>query len=246
MKCREPLGGVIHTYQKFDPVHFPSPTVPAPDLVGGAFEHMLVYGDMRELTEEELARAVRIDPGQIAGLGPSLDALIQMLLERKRKILATYRTDGVLKKAGRRFVDTAARLKPPKKMARRFAEAVSQEQLHDLERLWYVVSDQRDRFARGLVHLIDRLGDKYQVDELAARYTFTGRVDMTVEQGIQIKDELQRIDELLKQLEQARRTAQIVLIDLDELTEFAEPDQIENLSALQQQVQDLVRQLAEQ
>src|ERR1043166_4572380 len=86
------LGGIIHTYQKFDPVHFPSPTAPPPDLVSPAFEHLLFYGNTRRLTEEELARAVHIDPSQIAGLGPSLEALMAILRERKRKILATYET----------------------------------------------------------------------------------------------------------------------------------------------------------
>ena len=50
--------------------NFPSPTQPPPDLVSPGFEHMLVYGSMRELTDEELARAVQLDPSQIAGLGP--------------------------------------------------------------------------------------------------------------------------------------------------------------------------------
>ena len=61
-----PLGGVIHTYQKFNPVEFPSPTQPPPDMVSPAFEHMLMYGEMRELSEEELANAVRrrVLPGQ--------------------------------------------------------------------------------------------------------------------------------------------------------------------------------------
>src|SRR5262249_41332284 len=95
MSNRERLGGVIHTYQKFDPVNFPSPTAPPPDMVSPAFEHLLHYGNTRRLSPEELARAVRIDPSQIAGLGPSLDALREMLLERKRKILATYETDHV-------------------------------------------------------------------------------------------------------------------------------------------------------
>ena len=47
-----PLGGVIHTYQKYDPANVPSPSVPAPDLVSPAFEHMLEFGNMRELTDE--------------------------------------------------------------------------------------------------------------------------------------------------------------------------------------------------
>src|SRR5256885_2814184 len=92
---KDHLGGIIHTYQKYDPVEFPSPTAVPPDLVSPAMEHLLHYGSMRELTEEELARAVRIDPRQIANLGPSLDALMAMLQERKRKILEKYETDTV-------------------------------------------------------------------------------------------------------------------------------------------------------
>ena len=38
------LGGMIHTYQKYDPQSIPSPNQPPPDLVSPAFEHMLAYG----------------------------------------------------------------------------------------------------------------------------------------------------------------------------------------------------------
>ncbi len=100
---RPVLGGVIHTYQKYDPQRFPSPTQPPPDLVSPAFEQWLVYGSRRRLTEEELARAIRLDPSQIQGLGPSLDSLMALLLERKRKILATYETDSVLDQAAQHF-----------------------------------------------------------------------------------------------------------------------------------------------
>src|SRR6516164_6261851 len=92
MSKPENLGGIIHTYQKYDPVEFPSPTAPPPDLVSPAFEHLMYYGSMRRLTDEELARAVRIDPSQIRGLGPTLESLMAMLRERKRKILETYET----------------------------------------------------------------------------------------------------------------------------------------------------------
>src|SRR5262249_34391810 len=86
------LGGIIHTYQKYDPANFPTPTAEPPDMVPSAFEPLLYHGSTRHLTEEELARAIRIDPSQIQGLGPSLDALMEILRERKRKILATYET----------------------------------------------------------------------------------------------------------------------------------------------------------
>ena len=78
MSTRDHLGGIIHTYQKYDPVEFPSPTAPPPDLVSPAFDHLLYYGSMRRLTEEELARAIHLDPRQIRGLGPSLEALMEM------------------------------------------------------------------------------------------------------------------------------------------------------------------------
>src|SRR5262249_4050066 len=95
MSKPDDLGGIIHTYQKYDPVQFPIPPAPPPDLVAPAFEHLRYYGSMRRLSEEELARAVRIDPSQIRGLGPSLESLMALLRERKRKILETYETDQV-------------------------------------------------------------------------------------------------------------------------------------------------------
>jgi len=245
MKRSRPIGGVIHIYQKYDPKKFPSPTQPPPDMVTPAFEHMLMFGGMHQLTDEELARAVRIDPGQIAGLGPSLDALIAMLLERKRKILAKYETDTVQGTAGRDYRELAVSLNPPHRLRQRFERAVREEQIYDFERLWYSLDDERSPFARRLLHLMEKLGDKYQVDELAAKYEFTGRTPMTVPQAQEIKEELERIDELLKQLEQARETAQIAVIDMDALAEFTEPGDMERLEELQQMVEDYMREMAE-
>jgi uncharacterized protein with von Willebrand factor type A (vWA) domain len=239
------LGGIIHTYQKYDPAKFPSPSQEPPDLVSPAFEHLLAYGNLRELTEEELARAVRLDPSQIAGLGPSLEALLALLRERKRKILQTYETGRVQKEARRNYQDLARQMQPPKEQKQRFERAVAEEQLYDLERIWYRAGNEQSKFARQLVQLIDRLGDKYQVDELASKYEFTGRTSMTVPVALEIKEELETIDRLIKQLEEAAKTAQIGVIDLDELSRFAEPGDVENLSAFQQQVQDLLREMAE-
>src|SRR5262245_42570785 len=172
MPSQRPLGGIIHTYQKYDPVEFPSPTAEPPDLVSPAMEHMLFHGEMRELTEEELARAVRLDARQIANLGPSLDALMEMLRERKRRILEKYETDRVQGEAKRNYEDQSRSTRPPGKLAQRFQRAVRDEQLFDLEQLWYAAGDERSPFARSLLQLMERLGEKYQVDELAAKYEF--------------------------------------------------------------------------
>jgi uncharacterized protein with von Willebrand factor type A (vWA) domain len=246
MSSRDHLGGIIHTYQKYDPVEFPSPTAPPPDMVSPAFEHFLHYGSMRHLTEEELARAVHIDPRQIRGLGPSLEALMEMLRQRKRRILETYETSHAQKEAHDKFHQLAEKARPPSKLARQFQEAVREEQLHDLEQLWYRAGDERSDFARQLLQLTERLGDKYQVDELAAKYEFTGREEMSVPKALEVKRELEAIDKLLEQLEQAMKTAQIGIIDMEELAQFAEPGDIEQLGQLQQQIQEYLRQMAEQ
>jgi len=243
---RDALGGIVHTYQRYDPGKFPSPTAPPPDLVSSAMEHMLTYGSLRELTDEELARAIRLDPSQIAGLGPSLDQLKQLLEERKRKILETYETDRALREAGDTYRTAADRLTPPGELRDAYQRATKEEQLRELERLWYRAGGERSRFAARLMQVMERLSDKYQVDELAAKYVFTGRTPMNVEQALEIKDELETIDKLLKQLEEAAKTAQIAIIDVDELSQFVDPEQMESLNALQKQVEDLVRQLAEQ
>lgn len=245
MPARQPLGGIIHTYQKYDPQNFPSPTAPPPDVVSSAFDHLLAYGSLRELTEEELARAVHLDPSQIAGLGPSLDALREMLLERKRRILETYETKQVRDTAKRQYRAAGESLKPPKQLRSLYEKAFELEQLRELEQLWYRSGGERSAFAGQLLPLVERLGEKYQVDELAAKYEFTGRKPMSVPQALAIKEELEEIDRLLKQLEEAARTAQIGVIDLDKLAEYAEPGDMEQLAALQEQIDNYIRELAE-
>ncbi len=240
------LGGVIHTYQRYDPRNFPPPSQPPPDLVSPAFEHMLEFGDMSELTDAELARAVHLDIRQIAGLGPSLESLKKMLLERKRKILETWETKRVVATVKQTFETQAESMQPPKELAPSFQKAVKDEQIRELERLWYRAGGERSKFARQLLQLAERLGEKYQVDELAAKYEFIGRQPMSVEQAVAIKEELETIDKLLKQLEEAAKTAQIAIIDLNELSQFADEEQLEGLAQFQRQVEEMIRQMAEQ
>jgi uncharacterized protein with von Willebrand factor type A (vWA) domain len=112
--------------------------------------------------------------------------------------------------------------------------------------LWYVLHDDQSPFSRGLVQLIQRLGDKYQIEELGAKYTFTGRQSLKIEQALEIKKELETIDKLLEQLEEALKTAQIAIIDLEVLSEFAETADVERLQELQRTVEQYVREMAEQ
>lgn len=239
------LGGIVHTYQKYDPGKFPSPTQPPPDLVSHAFEHALMYGEYGELTEEELARAVRLTPDQLANLGPSIAHLRQILEERKRKILETYEADSVEKKARKVFNQAAQKSAPPKELRDSFRRAVQDRQIYILERIYYLLGDDTHAFAGQLVGLIEHLGNLYQIEELNSKYAFVGNQSMTIPQALEIKEELEKIDELLKQLEEASKTAQIGIIDMDSLGEFASTEDMGSLEALREQIENIVRELAE-
>ncbi|NBT14479.1 MAG: hypothetical protein EBS56_13010, partial [Planctomycetia bacterium] len=246
MPTRDSLGGIVHTYQRYDPARIPPPRPPAADLVSPAMEHLLEFGSIDELTEEQLAEAVVLDPEQIKGLGPSLDSLKRQLEERRRKILERYETGGLRKKARGVFRDAAQQAKPPAKAREAFQRAVREEQIRQLERLWYEEADDQSRFAADLVTLIDRLGDVYQVDELVTKWQFTGREKLTVAEALEVKEELETIEDLLKQLEEARKNARIALIDLEALGQFVESGELDELDRLKRQVQDMVEQLAAQ
>ncbi|MDX1925134.1 MAG: hypothetical protein SFV81_01370 [Pirellulaceae bacterium] len=245
MTRKQSIGGVVHTYQKYDPAHFPSPAQPPPDMISPAFEHALMYGKYRELTDEELANAVMLDPSQLAGLGPSIDFLRALLEERKRKILAKYETDAVSKKVSKAFENSAKKASPPEELRGIFKRAIQDEQIYLLERIYYQVGDDTDRFASQLVHVIERLGEKYQIEELVSKYAFTGDTRMTVPEALEIKQELEAIDELLKQLEEAAKSGKIGIIDMEKLSEFASQQDMADLDEMRQQVENLVREMAE-
>jgi uncharacterized protein with von Willebrand factor type A (vWA) domain len=246
MPTRDTLGGIVHSYQRYDPARIPPPRPPAADLVTPAMEHLLEFGDASELTEEQLADAIILDPEQIKGLGPSLESIRRKLEEERRKILERFETDAVRKKARAAFRDTAQRMQPPAKHREGFARAVRDEQLRQLERLWYAQDDDQSRFSGQLAGLIDRLGDVYQVDELAAKWQFTGREKLSVPEALEVKAQLEQIEDLLRQVEGARKNARIALIDMEALGRYVEQGELDGLDAMRRQVQELIEQLAAQ
>ncbi|MEM7454681.1 MAG: VWA domain-containing protein [Planctomycetota bacterium] len=241
-------GGVLHTYIKYDPKRFPSPTKPPPDFVSPLMNQMLAYGSMRQLTEEELARAIHIDPSQFSQLGPSIDMIKAMLEEKKRQILERYETRTVVQLATK-LVRKKAKNPPPEvspELHGRIRRAVAETQLWDLERAFYGINNDGSPEAQHVVSLMARLEDKLQIDQLASNYEFTGSESMTVPEALEIKEILEKIDELLKQLEEARENAQIAIIDMDKLGEFASQDQMHSLEEMQRMIENYVREQAEQ
>ena len=239
-------GGIVHTYQKYDPQKFPGPTAPPPDLVSPLMEQLLARGSIRELSEEDLASAVHLSAEEFTRIGPDLDRIQGILEDRVRRILETYETDSVQQLAARVFQGAARRIQPPVRLAERFRRAVAEEQLYDLERLWYAVDDEPSPFAAKLPGLMQRLGDKYQIDELASRYYFTGHQPLTIEQALEIKEELDKIRELMEQIREARDAARIVVVDLEELARFVPESDVHSLDELQRMIRNRIREMAEQ
>lgn len=247
MNPRPPQGGIVHSYQRYDPKRFPSPTQPPPDVASAAMEHMLMHGSMRRLTDEELANAIELDPSQIAGLGPSLDSLIAMLEERKRRILETYDPAPALREATATFNDAATEAHPPNsKLRAQLDRAVREHSIPDLERLWYRAEREPGPFAAELMRLIDALGTHYEIEELTARYHFTGRSPLDAASAIIIKEELEAIDRLLDQLRQALKKAKVAIIDLDQLRRFVDDADVQQLRDLGEQIAKHLRDLAQQ
>jgi len=237
-------GGLVHTYLAYDPKHFPSPLAPPPNLAGAAFEHMLAFGSMSEFTDEQIANAIHLDPSMFSRMGPSLDSLMAMLRERRAKILATHETEAAKKQARSQVREQKSQIEPPREHKDEFRRAADREQIRDLERLWDKQKDEQSEFSLGILNLMERLGEQYQIDALASKYDFTGRTPMDVPKALEIKEELETIDRLLDQLKTAAQNAQLAVIDMEALSEFAQDGEMENLNALQQQVQDYLREEA--
>ncbi len=240
------LGGVVHTYLGYDPLEFPPPNSPRGGEAGDAMlEHMLMYGTRRKFTDRELANAIRLDPSQIRGLGPSLDAIKAMLEEKKRRILEQYETSRAQTLANAGYVDAVQRVEVPEAIAARLTPALQLGQLADIERIQRRVPDATP-LAHDLMRAIARLRERYSIEQLASKYPFTGREAMDVAKAIAVKDELAQIDRLLKQIEDALKNAKPALIDMDALREHASEEQMADLDRLQRQVDELLRKMAQE
>lgn len=247
-------GGVVHTYLGYDPLEFPPPTRPrSGDAADAMLDHMLAYGSRRRFTDRELADAIRLDPSQVRGLGPSLDALKAMLEERRRAILARYETSRARELADEAFARAASSVEvsdalPPKlrgQLEPALRSALERRQLAELERLHRRVPDATP-LAQSLMRAIARLRDQFAIEQLHSKHPFVGREAMDVPAALGVRDELARIDRLLKQIEDALRDAKPALIDLDALREYASDGQMEDLERLQRQVDELLRKMAEE
>ena len=241
-------GGVVHSYLGYDPQNFPPPGEQAGGgMADAAFDHLLHYGSREPLTEEQLANAIKLDPSQISGFGPSIDALIAMLEERKRAILEAYEVESALTEAGGVFTDAFAAVhdESPPDLQEQLEFLARMQSVPKLEELWYRVERQGGDMAGRLMRIIGALTDRLQIEQLINRYNFTGRQSTTPEEALELKEQLETIDRLLKELRRARETAQVGIIDMDALRDFVDEASMQELQDMESTIRSLIQEQAE-
>lgn len=250
--AKRSLGGVVHTYRGYDPVRFPPPTAPPGGGLGALGDRLLATGSRHRFTPEELAEAIRLPPEAIAGLGPSIEALLAELEARRARILEVWNPSPTVHDASE-VVDERA--DPfiqddalPLGFRDRFAREVRERQIHGLERLWYHLDrddpDQR-RLRDRLPGIVQAIAELDAVEGLRDGWSFTGRRVPTIEEAIELREELETIDRLLEQLKEALRTARPAIIDLDELRDFVQDADFERFAEVRRRAEALLRQVAE-
>jgi uncharacterized protein with von Willebrand factor type A (vWA) domain len=249
---KRPLGGIVHTYRGYDPVRFPPPTAPPGDSLGALGDRLLATGSRRRFTPEELAEAIRIPPEAIAGLGPSIDALLAELEARRDRILDVWNPSPTVEEAGEIVDERASTFFDdqtlPLGFRDRFAREVRERQIHGLERLWYHLDpedpDQR-RVRDRLPSIVQAIADLDAVEGLRDGWPFRGRTVPTVPEAIELREELEAIDHLIEQLKDALRNARPAIVDLDELRAFFEESDLEQFAEVRRRAEELLRQAAE-
>ena len=244
---RPKLGGVVHSYLGYDPKQFPSPTKSSEDGIAmAAMDHLMQFGNQVSLTEEELADAIEIDPSQISGLGPSLEALIALLEARKARILETFDPISAFKDSIEDYKFSAQSMQMPTgKLAKQIERAITKQSIPELERIWYRAEYSDRDLASSIMKLIKTLGTRLTIEQMLARYVFSGNETLTTNEAIDVYEELQTIDELLKQLEEAKKNARIGIINMDALRDFVDEADVNELQEMQSTIADMIREQAE-
>ena len=214
---------------------------------------MLEGGSRRRFTPEELAEAIRIPPEAIGGLGPSIEAMIAELEARRDRILESWDPFPTVDEASRRVDEQAAPLLESEALPETFRERLRREvrerQIHGLERLWYHL-DREDPVQAAirakLPGIVESMGDLDAIEGLRDGWPFTGRTAPTIEEAVEIRTELERLENLLEQLRDALKNARPAVVDLEELQDFVNEADLSEFKQVRERAEELLRQAAEQ
>ena len=99
MPTRDTLGGIVHAYQKYDPVRIPPPRPQANDFLAPVMEHALAFGDLDELTDEQLAVAEENKLRQVEVAAKAKERTIAVETLAQRQIFQMHHADRAVQSA---------------------------------------------------------------------------------------------------------------------------------------------------
>ena len=208
---------MIHTYQKYDPRISPVQLRPRRcGLVG-----LRAHADVRQYARTDRRGACPGDavwiPSQIAGLGPSLERCGKCCCAEGEDSLH-LRDAPRAERSRRTLPGRRARAAPPKQLEGRRSALPATSNCARSSNCGISPAASAANSPTICCAWPSGWSDKYQIDEMAGKYEFTGHERLTIPRALEVKEELEKIDELLKQLEEAARTAQIGVIDMEQLS----------------------------
>ena len=142
-------------------------------------------------------------------------------------------------------VSTPSRRRRDRRAVERLHREVRERQIHGLERLWYLLEEDSP-LKRKMPALVESVASLDRIEGLRDGWPFHGRRVPSIEEALELREELEAIDRLLEQLEEAMKNAKPAIVDLDELRDFVEEADLSEFAEIRQRAEELLKQAAEQ
>jgi len=204
---------------------------------------------------EDLMRSLREQMLQpfMQGMRTSLDAMTPQDLKRLRELIQDLnrmlgqRANGeepdfgaFMQKWGQHFPGVTSLDELLEQLGRNAAamqsllKSLSPRQREQLDEMMRSLFMRDERLEVALSQLGMHLSELLPVDELARRYPFRGDDDVTLQQAMQLMEELQRMDALEREIMGVRDLADLERIKPADVAELAGPDAAQDLTRLQE------------
>ena len=233
----ESLGGAVKELSEYE---FMDPEA------ARQFQELLdmLKGRMMENVVQNLRQSLQgMGSQEMAGLREMLRELNQMLQEQMQGGQPDF--EGFMGRYGHFFGpnppgsldELLERLRSQMAQMQSLLESMSPEQRREMEELLDSVLD--DETALEMARLAAALDQIFPMEELRSEYQFLGDEPLTLDQAMELMGQLQSMDELEKQVQEATRRGNIEDLDLDKVEELLGPDARRTLEELQSLAQKL-------
>ena len=177
-------------------------------------------------------------PADMARLREMLQDLNRMLRERAEGGEPDF--EAFKQKWGDHFPDANSLDELLEQMGRRMAQlqslmqSLSPGQRQQLDEMMRSLMMRDERLEAAMSQLAMHLSDLLPMDEMAQRYPFRGDQDVSLEQAMQLMDELNRLDQLERELKGVRDLADLNRIEPERVEELLGPEAANDVARLRE------------